>query len=403
MMISRFLRVLLAVVTVCICCTSCSVTRKIPSGQYLVQKVIIEDDKATPRDERIRAAELERYVRQSPNKRFLGLNLGLWIYEQANPEKKNWWNNLKRKIGQEPVLLDNNLTTLSAQKLKIYMDSKGFLSSRVLFNVDTLSRRKRATLTYRTVQREPYRINSISYDFRDKFLEQIILPDTVHSFIHRGEVFDIQVLDAERERITAYLKQRGYFNFSINNIEYVADTLNAKRLVGLTMVVKQYLVGYNERGVAEMENNRIYRVEQVNIFSNYDAMSARTNAHFAQELDTLYYRGLDVVYERKPNLRPSVLRQSVPFYPNYVYNADQVTRTYNELMSLGYFRTVKVSFTERPHAVDSTNMVTYIGAVGDTTQTHYTKEGYLQCDILCTPALKQSFKVELEGSTTSSF
>ena len=140
-------------------------TRKLPAGSYLVQKVTIEADEETPRDERIPASELERYVRQSPNKRFLGLNLGVWIYEQADSAKHNWWNNWKRRIGQEPVLLDMELTEKSADNLKVYMDSKGFLSSRAEYEVDTTSRRKRASILYRTVQHEPYRIDTLSYDF----------------------------------------------------------------------------------------------------------------------------------------------------------------------------------------------------------------------------------------------
>lgn len=392
-----------SIAAVCVLCASCSVTRKIPEGQYLVQKVKIEEDKSTPRKERIRAAELERYVRQSPNKRFLGLNLGVWIYEQANPEKQNWWNNWKRKIGKEPVLLDMDLTERSAKNLKVYMDSKGFLSSRATFEVDTVSRRKRAFITYRTQQRRPYRIDSISYDFRDKFLEQIILPDTAHTLIRSGEIFDITMLDAERQRITDYLKQRGYYNFSVNNIEYIADTLAGDHLVDLKVVIKQYLTGYNARGEAVMDNHTVYRIDQINIFPNYDPTIARTDPDFRNRLDTLYYRGLNVIYEGKPNLRPAVLRQAVPFYPNYVYNADQVTRTYTDLMSLGYFRSTKVAFVERPRDVDVTNIVTYVGRSADSAQTRYTQEGYLQCDILCTPALKQSFKIELEGSTTSSF
>ena len=63
---------------------------------------------------------------------------------QANPGKQNWWNNWKRRIGQEPVLLDMGLTDRSAQNLKIFMDSKGFRASQVTFEVDTTSRRKRA-------------------------------------------------------------------------------------------------------------------------------------------------------------------------------------------------------------------------------------------------------------------
>ena len=344
------------IAAVCIGCASCSVTRKIPDGQYLVQKVRIEDDKSTPRKERIRAAELERYVRQSPNKRFLGLNVGVWLYEQANPDKHNWWNNWKRRIGQEPVLLDMDLTERSAKNLKVYMDSRGFLSSEATYEVDTTSRRKRASITYRTRQLLPYRIDSISYDFRDKFLEQIILPDTAHTLIRRGDIFDITRLNEERERIASYLKDRGYYNFSVNNIEYIADTLAGDHLVDLKVVVKQYLTGYDARGEAVMDNHTVYRIDRINIFPNYDPAAARSDPHFRDRLDTLYYRGLNIVYEGKPNLRPSVLRQAVPLYPNYVYNADQVTRTYTDLMSLGYFRSTKVAFVEQPRDVDITNL-----------------------------------------------
>lgn len=157
---------ILAVAVLGFFCSACSVTRKIPEGQYLLQKVTIESDKSTPRKERITAADLEKYVRQTPNKRFLGTNFYVWLYEQANPGKQNWWNNWKRKIGQEPVLLDMSLTERSAQNLKVYMDTRGFFSSQATFEVDTTSRRRRAKVVYRTRQGEPYRIDSIRTIFR---------------------------------------------------------------------------------------------------------------------------------------------------------------------------------------------------------------------------------------------
>lgn len=399
----RGLRRILAAAVLGFLCSACSVTRHIPEGQYFLQKVKIEEDKSTPRKERITAAELEKYVRQTPNKRFLGTNIYVWLYEQANPDKKNGWNNWKRRIGQAPVLLDMGLTQKSAENLKVYMDSKGFFTSRASFEVDTTSRRKRAIVTYRTHQGEPYRIDSVSYDFRDRFLEQIVLPDTAHTLIRPGKIFDITMLDRERERITAFLKERGYFNFSVNNIEYVADTLGGNHRVDLQVVVKQYLTGYNERGQAVMDNNMVYRIDQINVFPGYDPTLARTDSTFLSRLDTVYYRGLNIIYEKRPNLRPAILRQALPLYPNYVYNSAQVNRAYTDLMSLGYFKSAKIAFVEQPRAVDVTNYVSYIGAAADSTQTRFTKEGYLQCNILCTPALRQSFKVELEGSTTSSF
>ena len=78
---------------------SCNVTRSLPEGDYLLSRVKFEDDKTTPREERITPDrdDLEAYVRQSPNKRIFGIDFYVWVYQKANPEKTNWWNNFIRK------------------------------------------------------------------------------------------------------------------------------------------------------------------------------------------------------------------------------------------------------------------------------------------------------------------
>ncbi|MDE7077206.1 MAG: hypothetical protein K2O55_01315, partial [Alistipes sp.] len=177
---------------------ACSVTRHIPEGEYFLQRVSVEDDRTVPRKQRIPAADLEKYVRQTPNKRFLGTNFYVWLYEQANPAKSNKWNEWKRKIGEEPVLLEMDLTQKSAENLKVYMDTKGFFSSQASFEVDTLSRRRRASVTYRVRQGAPYLIDTVCYEFRDRFLEQILAPDTANTLVRPGRIFDITMLDSER-------------------------------------------------------------------------------------------------------------------------------------------------------------------------------------------------------------
>ena len=66
-----------AAAALCLLGPACSVTRHIPEGQYLVQRVKIEDDESTPRRDRITASDLEKYVRQTPNKRFQFLRLAV--------------------------------------------------------------------------------------------------------------------------------------------------------------------------------------------------------------------------------------------------------------------------------------------------------------------------------------
>ena len=383
---------------------SCNVTSLLPSNEYLLQKVKVEEDKDIPRRERIKSDEVTRYIRQTPNKRFLGSDFYVWIYLMAKPEKDNWWNNLKRRVGEVPILFNMRDTERSVLNLKTYLDSRGYYSSQVSFAVDTTYRKRRAKVIYSFKQGKPYHIDTISYEFRDRFLEPILLPDTVNTLLHKGDIFDISVLDKERERIALYLKDRGYYSFTVNNIEYVADTLGGDNKVGVKMIVKQNLLGYNARGNAIYDNNMVYRLRNINVVPSYNAVMAKSRENYFDGLDTMEYRGLNIVFRGKqPRVREKVLRGAIPLYPNYLYNYSRVNSTYQNLMSMGYFKSARISFSEVPDSLAPRGAITYIGGEKTLTQINYTREGYLDCDILCTPALRQSIKAELEGSTTSSF
>lgn len=382
---------------------SCNVTRKFQAGEYLVQKVTIETDKELPRKERISADELNNYLRQRPNKHLFGTNFFVWMYNQANPEKENWWNNFKRKRGEAPVILDTTLTERSAINFKNYMDSRGFFASRVSYEIDTTRREHRAYITYRTWQGKPYRISNFSYEFRDRSLAPLILADTANTLIRVGDIYDLQNLQGERERITSYLKQRGYYNFSVNNIEYVADTLEAPYRVGLKLIVKQEVAGYNDRGEAILSDNVRYQIARINVFPQYDP--AKLDSTLISRLDTVRYRGLNIIYTEKPNIRSKVVRELIPIHQGLTYNSNRITATYDRLMSTGYFKSARIIFSEQEEQTLLTDTLTIYrkGAGRDTTIVRQVEQGYLNCNILCTPTLKQSYKIELEGSVTSSF
>ncbi len=394
-----------SVVMMCVAgllCSSCSVRRYIPDGEYLVNKVSITEDRKAPRKERISSGDMETYIRQTPNKRLLGTNFYVWLYTKANPEKHNGWNNWKRRVGEEPVLINEKLTRQSIRNLKIYMDSRGFFSSEAVCRIDTNYRRRRVNLDYRLHQGQPYRISSIDYEFRDEALKEIILPDTVNTLLKRGAPFDTKVLNEERERIAEKLNRLGYFNFSVNNIEYEADTLGGNQQVGVKMIVKQFLLGYDDQGNPHMENNAVYRIRNINIYPDFDPTVARIDDMKTNQLDTVNYQGLNIIYNNRLNLRPLVLRRTVPLYPNTMYNSATVARAYSDLMSLGYFRTAHISFREEQNPYAEPNFLSYVGHDADTAR-RLVREGYLSCNIICSPTLKQSFKIDLEGSTTSSF
>jgi len=379
---------------------ACNATKHLPSGAYLLTKnqVEIEKEPELPKEDQITKLELDKYIRQQPNKRFLGTNLPIWIYSQADTAKNNGWNRFKRRLGAAPVLLDSAQTALSAGGMKIYMDSKGFLDSEVIPTVDTADRK--AQVTYHARQGEPFRIGTIRYDFRDRFVKAIILSDTANTLLHTGNIFDANVLDNERARITNFLKNQGYYNFSINNISYVADST----VGGRTVLVKQYMAGYDTNGEAVLDNNRIYRIRDINVFPDYNPTVATTDSLYKTRLDTVRYRGLNIIYDTKQHVRSEILRRTISLYPNALYSAQDVKRTYDNIMRLGYYKSASILFTEVADSTQKDNFISFVGT--DSTgsdEADYTAEHYLSCEVLCTPALRQSYSVNLEGTTSADY
>lgn len=403
-MYSKLLRCLWLLLMV-VFAIGCNVTSSLPEGSYLLSKVEFEEDKSTPREERITVDRdgIDIYVRQSPNKRILGMDFYVWVYEKANPEKDNWWNNFKRKIGEEPVLLDMELTDKSIQNLETYLRTRGYFNSEVGYQLDTTRRARRAEITYTIRQGEPTRVSSLNYEFRDSSLRNVILADSAECLIKSGDILDITLLDAERERIAANLNNRGYFDFTVNNISYDVDTLNHRYSADVQMIIRPTLTGYNERGVPQWEDNAVYRIRNINVYPTYDPMLRSTSGFMPNaNIDTTYLEGLSIIrdLESTPQLRNAVLRRTIPLYPNYVYNSEQVEHTYNELMLLGFFRNAKVDFRR---VEEDESYVTFMNVDDAGAELLNTRERFLDCNIYCTPALKQSMKVELEASTTSTF
>lgn len=384
-------------------CCGCGATRHLPHGSELLGSYSVETDPEVPRSERITATEVDKFIKQSPNRKVLGTNFYVWVYNLSDPQKDNWFHRLARRIGQEPVLYDSLLADGSAENIRLYLKSRGYYDARVDWEAHR-SRRPRVKVRYRIDQNRPYRIDGFSYDFRDLFLADLVRRDSTSCLIRPGEVLDIGMLDRERTRVAEYLKNRGYYDFSVSNIAYEIDTITcAPYRARVKMIVKQVVTGYDAKGVPVMANNPVYRLGEIFLLPDYQPVVAASDSMWRTRLDTLRFEGLNIVADKRLRVRPAVLRRLVPLYPGYRYSAEQVQRVYDNLMRVGYYKSSSILFEEGDR--DDDRFVTYVGNRGEVPagERIQTREGVLTCNILCTPALRQGYKIELEASTTSNF
>lgn len=230
-----------AVILLSVGATACGVTKHLPEDSYMLTRSKVKPDREAPRDERIPARELERYIPQSPSRKLFGTNFPAWLYLQADPGSDSGWDNFLRKAGSEPVILDTALTELGTRNLKGYMNKRGFRESESDYHIKYNDRKRRAHVTYTVDQGRPYRIRNVSYDFRDSFVEQVIHEDSTTTLLVPGNIFDEYVLASERERIVRNLNNRGYYNFNVNNIVFRVDTTAGDHLYDVKKIGRAHV------------------------------------------------------------------------------------------------------------------------------------------------------------------
>ncbi|MCC8035560.1 MAG: sorting and assembly machinery component 50 [Rikenellaceae bacterium] len=381
----------------------CSATKRIPNGQYMLVKNQVGEDKDVPKKQRIRAADVEKYIRPETNRKFLGTNLYIHLHNLASADttKKNWINRTLRNWGDAAVLLDSTAVERSAGMIHEYAQFVGYYNSEVGFDVET--RRKRAKVTYHIRQGDPYRIGNISYRFHDDLLRQVVMEDSAATLLHPGEILDGNVLVDEKERITTYLRDNGFYDFNQSYIKYMADPTQDPDIFDVEVEFQQKVVDYNSLGEAVYDNTSVYRISEIFINPQYDPMKAAAEEGYYQRMDTMEYRGLKVIYPHggRPKVKASILRQVVNLYPNHIYDETEVRQTQINLMRLGNYRSAHIIF--EPVETDQDMIVTFVGGEEEDQSVEYVTEKYLKCHINCTPALRQSYKIELEGTTASSF
>ncbi len=356
---------------------SCSTTKHVPEGKYLLDGYEIVPDKR-----KIDKDEIGNYVRQKPNKKILGFKFHLLLYNLSNKEKEGGINRWLRSIGEEPVIYDKFAQDKTRTQIELFLRNKGYYNSVV---EDTaLTRKKKVKSIYYITLNEPYIIRDISYHFEDTALSRYILPDTINSFIRRRQLFDVDLLSSERERIEILLKSKGFYNFSKEYIYFNADSLAGVTQVDLTMVVKKYI----EKTDSISDHFReiphpLYRIGDVYINTNYNPQKVlSSNQEYFASLDTVVFDKIQIVYSGFPNVKPSVVVASSLIIPGQIFNLHNVNRTYRHLSSFQLFRLITINFMETGEKDD---------------------KGYrlLDCSVDLTPQTLQSFAAELEGTNSS--
>ena len=329
-------RILLIVVTALLL-GSCSVTRYVPDGMYLLNDVKIKmmDDAESTGSARAgtrsapTASMLKNYVRQKGNSRwFSAFKLPLAAYSLSGRDSAKWVNRALKSMGEAPVLFDSTQARLSCNDLQQQMQNEGYLDAQV--ELWTRTRGKRIDAFYKLSPGQPYYLRSVRYDIGDPQIEQLLhLSDSTNQGLHAGQLFRVADLDAERKRITTLLTERGYYRFHKEYIRFEADTTCGNHGIDVTLKLDRLHVDDDQTDGKDTLHTR-YRIGRIDYRSG-DYKSPQT----APE-DTVIH------------LRRHVLTESTYLTSGSYYSSSDLQDTYNHFGRLGAVKYTNITFREHP-------------------------------------------------------
>jgi hypothetical protein len=333
---------------------SCNTTKFIPEGGYLLDKVKIKSDIPG-----YKSQELRPYLRQQPNYKMFGLYKTMFhIYNLAGRDTARGFNRFIVKIGEAPVIFDSTFVDKTSSEFKKLFINKGYLHVDV--TSEALLRNKKAEVTYSIQGNEPYRIRSYTTSIAEPAIEkelfggengapfqQIPIETSVDrtSKVKEGMLFDRNILNAERVRLTNILRNRGYYAFFKENFIYDADSFPNGHVVDLNLKLRplQKITKEND----SISPYRKYYYDKVYFFLDYEPVKIGGIRNYPR-LDSITIDNYTFFYyTKKPSLKPKTLLDNCFIQPRSLYSQKREDYTHSSFSMLPILNNIQIQFDEK--------------------------------------------------------
>lgn len=315
---------------------ACSTVRRIPEGEVLytgVKKLRIQPDSGV-----VLSTAAEEAARQplsvAPNNPLYSprlrtpLPFGLWAWNYCyTPREKGFKYWFFKRLAKEPVLLSKVQPGLRTQVAEQALANFGYFGSTVSDSLRYRKHGRKAKVDYTLRIAEPWFYGEIAYPTVNPGMDPLIDSLRATSLLRTGAQYNLDTLTAERQRITGLLRNRGYYYFRPEYLEFLADTTLRPQHVDLRLTLKPNLPAVALKP---------YRVGDVTVRLRNLRPGPR---------DTLRLRNATVIAQRPMKIRPRVLQRALTLRPGQLFTVDAQNRTQNELNQLGIFRSVNLSVT----------------------------------------------------------
>lgn len=326
---------LLVAAVVTVVALSCSTTRRISVDDPLytgVRKIEItaEEGEKMPSDVK---SQVKEAVNVKPNNSLISpyirypFPVGLWVYNNWDANSTGFKHWLYERLVEEPVLLSDVRPDARVKMIHDILENNGYFGAEVGYELIKGKNPKKVRISYDVKSGKVYRIDSVEF-----------LPDTCHlnhvidsvalrsKLLTKGARFCVDSLSELRTVVTNQLRNKGYYFFKPEYIEYLADSTVTKQHIWLRMVLSDDM---------PPEAIRRYVTGDVTIY-------VRRNEGGGVPDTIPTSRGV-IVQMRPSRFRHEIIPECVTFREGRTFSVRDMNRTQTYLSRLGIFKDISIN------------------------------------------------------------
>jgi len=360
-------------ISILIC--SCSVTKQLNNEEKLISKQIYELN-----GKKLKQDPITILSKTSVNKKVFGIPLKLMIYNLSNPDAEQdfekWlnkseerrlrleklisakqvyqlkkykvgFNSWLREIGEPPSLYDSIKINLTNKLFKQYYDNLGYYNSK---STSTLSeiKNKKVIVKHSITTGERFLIDSVSNIIFSKDLDSIYKATKSESLLIKGESFEVEKLNLERERLINLFSNNGIYNFQQRSIRFKAfkDSSGIDKRIPILLEIKN-----------SKKRNQEFLLDVPYVIKKIKSLSVfvdNPEQNFGIFTDSINIDGIKVFSVGKLKYNPTVISNGIAIKKNNPYRLNDRKKTYNFFNELQIFKYPSIVYKE--NKVDSTKL-----------------------------------------------
>lgn len=328
---------ILAALALLVSAVSCSTTGKIPSDEQLyiglkgVDYTYATD--TTPRVPEGVSEAIFNSVDVAPNNYIKMLRwrypfpLGLWVYNNwPNPPKgfKHW---IYEKLVEEPVLVSDVRPEVRTHMIEQILDNNGYFRGTAAYELLPAKNPKKAKIRYTVVPGPAFPLDTVEMPADTSHLTHLIDSIAMRDpYLRAGSRYCVDSLAVARNRIVNSLRNKGYYFFRPDYIEYLADSIQNPGNVALRIDVANNIPRWASRP---------YRTGKVTMVVN--------RYRGRQRPDTIQIApDVQLVQMRPSRFRKKIVEECVLFRPGRTFAVRNMDWTQTLLSRLGIFRSIDI-------------------------------------------------------------